>query len=55
MHVSYILKNIIISACHIFPVLDISASTFTSDTQRTLFLRNKDRDRSDERNPDDKK
>ena len=46
MHVSYILKNIIILARHIFPVLYIGASTFTSDTHRALFQRNKERDGS---------
>ena len=55
MYVLYTLKDIIILAHHIFPVLYIVACIFTSDTQRKTFHRNKNDDGSNERNPDDKK
>ena len=55
MRVPYILKNIIILARHIFSVLYIGASTFTSDTHRAPFHRNKKRNGSNESNPDNKK
>jgi len=55
MHVPYILKNIIILARRIFPVLYIGASTFTSDIHRAPFHRNKERDGSNESDPDDRK
>ena len=55
MYVLHTIKSIIILARHIFSVLYIDASIFTSDTHREPFHRNKDHDGSNEINPEDKK
>ena len=55
MNVLYILKNIIILVCHIFPVLYMGASIFTSDTHRAPSHCNKERDGSNKSNPANKK